>query len=329
MERKETLISVIIPVYMVEEQLDRCIKSVAAQTWKQMEIILVDDGSPDRCPQICDEWKARDDRIRVLHLAHQGLAGARNAGLAAAAGAYISFVDSDDYIHPQMMERMIHAIGESDLCICDYYRVLGTETKAMSSRGARAGTYSGDDIINHLLWQDEVFFCSACNKLYRNVLFSDLRYPSGKYYEDSFMIHRLLHTCQRVTIICDSLYYYVKRTESIMEKPYDIGRLDACEAMLDRAGFLLDQKMGQQVILITLRNYFWHYVEGFRHALFAKPVKRRIYFLRLRKLRRAYAAIYPQINKTSCRLWERMFLWGMRRMMGFLCIPGMMREALR
>lgn len=325
----ENLISVIIPVYKVEQQINRCVESVVQQTWKNLEIILVDDASPDRCPRICDEWKLRDHRIKVIHQSHQGLSAARNTGISTATGTYLAFVDSDDYIHPQMFEHMLQAIGSSDMCVSGYCRVFENQTEAKRYPPVCAGAYCGDEIINHLLWKDEVFWCSACNKLYRRELFSKIRYPVGKYYEDSFIIHRLLYQCRRVTVIMDELYYYVHRTDSITGTKYHIGRLDACEAMLNRADFLISHGMGPNVLMVTLRNYFWSYVKGFWHLLIAGHGERKAYRMRLRTLRLEYAAVYARMNREECRLWERLFLWGMRWMMGCLCIPGMMRELLR
>lgn len=325
----ESLISVIIPVYKVEQQINRCVESVVQQTWKHLEIILVDDASPDGCPRICDEWKLRDHRIKVIHQSHQGLSAARNAGISIAMGTYLAFVDSDDYIHPQMFEIMLQAIGSSDMCVSGYCRVSENKTEAKLYPSVCAGTYCGDEIINHLLWKDEVFWCSACNKLYRRELFSEIRYPVGKYYEDSFIIHKLLYQCRKVTVIIDELYYYVQRADSITEAKYHIGKMDACEAMLDRADFLISHGMGHDVLMVTLRNYFWSYVKGFWHLLIAGYDKRKAYCARLQTLRLEYATVYARMNKEECRLWERLFLWGMRWMMGCLCIPGMIRELLR
>ena len=112
------LISVIIPIYNVEAYLDECIASVIAQTYSNLEIILVDDGSPDNCPQMCDEWAAKDSRIRVIHKENGGLSDARNAGIDIATGEYIAFVDSDDWIVPEMYEKMLAALKTENAATC-------------------------------------------------------------------------------------------------------------------------------------------------------------------------------------------------------------------
>ena len=117
-------ISVIVPVYKVEKYLNRCVQSIASQTYENLEIILVDDGSPDNCGVLCDEWVQKDSRIKVVHKENGGLSSARNAGVAVATGAYVGFVDSDDYIHPQMYEKLYEALVENgadiSICGCDY-----------------------------------------------------------------------------------------------------------------------------------------------------------------------------------------------------------------
>ena len=119
------LISVIVPVYKVEKYLDRCINSIVNQTYRNLEIILVDDGSPDNCPAMCDEWAQKDPRIRVIHNPHKGLGSARNTGIDAARGSLIGFVDSDDYVYPNMYQRLYELMTENDadLSVCEYTRV--------------------------------------------------------------------------------------------------------------------------------------------------------------------------------------------------------------
>ena len=127
----EELISVIVPIYKVEDYLDRCIQSLVNQTYKNLEIILVDDGSPDDCPRICDEWEKRDQRIKVIHKENGGLSDARNAGMKVMVGAYVSYIDSDDWIAQDMYQKMINAIkkNNADICECAFERTSGIEKK--------------------------------------------------------------------------------------------------------------------------------------------------------------------------------------------------------
>ena len=142
------LISVIVPVYKVEAYLDRCVQSIVDQTYTNLEIILVDDGSPDRCPQMCDEWAKRDARIRVIHKPNGGGAQARNVGLERASGEYIAFVDSDDYLLPGMYEALLCALMQTncDIAECDYY-VVNSDVFPRYETIQRLKVYTPQDAI--------------------------------------------------------------------------------------------------------------------------------------------------------------------------------------
>ena len=146
------LISVIIPIYKVEEYLAECIASVVCQTYTNTEIILVDDGSPDNCPQMCDEWACKDSRIKVIHKANGGISDARNAGIDAATGEYIAFVDSDDYIKPDMLKKLHSAICKenADIAACG---ILNCEGEKQTTWGCRDFAGSSEQILA-LLYDD-------------------------------------------------------------------------------------------------------------------------------------------------------------------------------
>ena len=225
----QPLISVIIPIYKVEEFLDECIKSVTEQTYKNLEIILVDDGSPDKCPDICDKWAVEDKRIKVVHKPNGGLSDARNAGIDIASGAYIAFVDSDDWIVPEMYEKMLHAMifEKADICACgikscaiDYENIWGCESY-------RVGT--SEQIFN-LLYDDARYPVSAWNKLYRKECWKELRFPVGKICEDAFTTYKLIHLSKKIVQIPDALYCYRIRPQSIMTSNFSMQRMDEEEA---------------------------------------------------------------------------------------------------
>ena len=172
-------ISVIVPVYKVEPYLSRCLDSIINQTYRNLEIILVDDGSPDRCGEICDEYARQDSRIRVIHKANGGLSDARNHGIDVAIGDYIAFVDSDDYIATDMYEKMLARLelDNSDMVVCNYYRF---------DEGSAPPKDGYIQLPDRVLTQDEAFdfylqiggdYVSAWNKLYKRTIFDDLRYP--------------------------------------------------------------------------------------------------------------------------------------------------------
>ncbi len=238
MERE--LISVIIPVYGVEKYLARCVESVLAQTYADLEIILVDDGSPDNCPAMCDAFGARDSRVRVLHQANGGLSAARNAGLDAAGGAYVGFVDSDDYIAPDMYEKLYGALADTgaDMSLCGYRYVDEDGGTTVTLPPLPRRVMRPEEIFRQmekpaLEWR----YVTAVNRLYRRELFEGLRFRVGKLYEDEFMAPHVLARCARVAVIPDEPYFYVQHTGSIMNAPVTIRRLDAAEAYMERYDF--------------------------------------------------------------------------------------------
>ena len=181
---KNDLISIIIPVYKVEKYLEKCIESVLKQTYTNLQIILVDDGSPDNCGKICDEYDKKDSRIEVIHKANGGLSDARNVGISKAKGRYIGFVDSDDYIKEDMYEILLNLIKkyDADVSICNLYDVIdGNECIRNKENGIRE--YSRLDILKEVLL-DKNIQSYAWNKLYEKELFDEIKYPIGKKYED-------------------------------------------------------------------------------------------------------------------------------------------------
>ena len=222
------LISVIIPIYKVEEYLDECVDSVVAQTYKKLEIILVDDGSPDNCPQMCDDWAQRDVRIRVIHKVNGGLSDARNAGIEIATGEFIAFVDSDDFIKPDMLEKLLSAIQHenADIAACG---ILSCEGEKQTAWGCRNVIGESERILA-LLYDDTAYPVSAWNKLYRRKCWQNLRFPVGKTCEDAFTTYQLVHNANRIVMIPEALYCYRIRPGSIMTSAFSEKKMDEEEA---------------------------------------------------------------------------------------------------
>jgi glycosyltransferase involved in cell wall biosynthesis len=189
-------LSVIIPVYRVEATLDRCVESVLRQHVDDMEVILVDDGSPDHCPELCDQWAAKDGRIRVIHKENGGLSDARNAGIDMAKGDYITFVDSDDWIADNTYAPLLEKMGGID--ILEY---------AIANR-LSLGEHCYDDINEYWLNERAYTHTYAWNKLYRRQLFDDVRYPKGRIFEDIYILPQLLRKAQRVATTSHGGYHY-------------------------------------------------------------------------------------------------------------------------
>lgn len=182
-------ISVIVPVYKVEPYLDKCISSIVNQTYKNLEIILVDDGSPDNCPAMCDAWAEKDSRIRVLHQRNQGGGAARNAGLDLASGSLIAFVDSDDYIVPDMYAHLYTLLEQSvDIAECSYVEVVGDD--AVFACGYETHSYTVQEAMEEHI-RDRVFRQLIWNKLYRRHVMDGIRFPTDK----RLMMNSLLIGC--------------------------------------------------------------------------------------------------------------------------------------
>ena len=227
---KAPLLSIIVPVYKVENYLPKCIDSILAQTFTDFELILVDDGSPDDCPALCDAAAEKDARVRVIHQKNGGLSAARNAGLDAARGAWIGFVDSDDYIAPEMYEVLYQAVQSTgaDLALCDYAEVdeAGTPCPPMHV-SLSEGELTGQELLKRA---SGLMVQLAWNKLYRRAIFTQLRYPEGKLNEDLFLIPEVCLQIQKAVVVPKALYYYVQRGGSIMSGNKTLRHFDAAEA---------------------------------------------------------------------------------------------------
>ena len=233
------LISIIIPVYKVEKYFNKCVESVVNQTYKNLEIILVDDGSPDNCPNMCEAWAKKDSRIKVIHRKNGGLSAARNSGIEVAKGEYFCFVDSDDYVAEDYVKSLYEALksDNADMAICEVTEVdekYRTIDDTNSRQRLSNETKTGLELLDLILPAKTYAYVVAWNKLYKRELFNNLRYAEGKIHEDEFIIHRLFARCNRVAIIDKPLYYYLKRGDSIIGIGFNIKRMDAVEALEDR-----------------------------------------------------------------------------------------------
>lgn len=254
------LISVIIPIYKVEEFLDCCIRSIVDQTYSKLEIILVDDGSPDACPSKCDEWAQKDNRIRVIHKKNGGLSDARNAGMSIATGAYISFVDSDDWIAPDFYEKLYQSIVENNAQIAASGIVLAYSDYLQYDQSIYdRQVFSTEDALKTLI-NGRGFYAVAWNKLYQKSLFDGIEYPIGKLHEDEFVTYKLIGKATRLVLCQKALYYYRQREGSIMQE-WSIRHLDALDAFFERNKFLADNYpklyVGDKVtLLMTCVGFF-------------------------------------------------------------------------
>lgn len=209
-------VSVIIPVFRTEKYLKKCIDSVLSQTYGNLEIVLVDDGSDDNSPSICDKYAERDERILVIHKENGGLSSARNAGLLKATGDYIAFADSDDYIDRDMYENLVENIEDSDILICGYYSVKGDSIKKQPGFSERT-VLSKDEALKEL-FKDEKIKNHVWNKLFRKELFENIEFPEGKTFEDILTTYKLFEKAEKITFVPYFGYYYVDREDAISKQ---------------------------------------------------------------------------------------------------------------
>ena len=271
--KNRPIISIIVPVYNVESYLERCINSILNQTFKNFELILVDDGSTDGCKDICNEYKTKDKRIKVIHKENGGLSSARNAGLDIARGKYIGFVDSDDFINKDMYKTLFNTIQDnnSDMVICDYYKVNEDDINKFRNLKCNCENIKIKN-LNNLESIDNLFltgekFIFAWNKLYKRDLFSDLRYEQGRIYEDEYLAHRILYKCKKVSVIEVKMYYYVQRKGSLINSPFTVRRFDKVYAIKDRVDFLREKKLTnlEDKAEKTFIDYFvWNYFVAYQ-----------------------------------------------------------------
>lgn len=208
------LVSVIVPVYRVENYLHRAVDSLINQTYTNLEIILVDDGSPDRCPQICDEYAGQDSRIKVIHKPNGGLSDARNTGLAIASGDYLVFLDSDDYLHIKAIEILIsEAIRHKACIVCCGMNIVDSDNNIYDHRKCDENFVSNNIDATKLLLQDRFPHNFACGKLYKRELFDNLQFPVGRLYEDTATTYLAVNRAKSVLCLKDCLYYYERGRE--------------------------------------------------------------------------------------------------------------------
>lgn len=288
-DSKTLLVSVVVPVFNVESTLLECVASITAQTYHDIEIILVDDGSTDSSPLLCDQLANTDARIRVIHQKNQGLSGARNAGIAASQGAYLSFVDSDDCLAPAAIEIML-----ATMCEENADAVVGGIVN-IDQHGNRS-----DSILHQKALYDEIayweralsissgpqsmLFIISCGKLFRRQIFAEEAFDDGKLHEDEFIIHRLIARCGRIAFVHDGLYLYRHNPASITHNKSIRSYLDTAEALCLRSAYF-KSKGWMRLALWSLSGASWTLVEASTADPSARQDERHAHLLqRCRKL---------------------------------------------
>ena len=291
-------ISVIVAVYKMPEYLPRCIEGILNQTFRDLELILVDDGSPDECGQICDSYAAKDSRVHVIHKENAGVCVARNTGLdwvyENSESSWIFFHDNDDWIHPETLERLHRAAveGHTGISICGYQQTTG-EDPVIDPALLEPVTWTPKDF-----YMEHFVNATVCwGKLYRRDIFAGKRYPAGKYIEDEFLTYKLLFANETLAVIPAPLYAYYINPAGISKKSWVPKRLDAWEAYEQQIAFF--EAMGDEdLIKFRYRAYFeriWEYLCAARTASNADQLTKELRFME--KRRREFV---PRAWKKGC-----------------------------
>lgn len=264
-------ISVIVPVYMVESYLHRCVDSILSQTFVDFELILVDDGSPDNCGAICDEYAAKDSRIRVIHQKNGGLSAARNAGLDVAREEYYAFVDGDDWIHPQFLELLYSAVKKHGLLMacCNIARVADEKEAVIDLLFPVVLVKLPDEVYINIKGTRVV--PSACRILCHRDLFKNIRFPVGYLSEDLFTTYKLYFQCEKIACVDAPLYFYFQRQGSIMLSKWNEEKLKTLTKYRELIAFFSSRQHNtvfHAVILQYLHNLRFHYAEVVNCKLF-------------------------------------------------------------
>lgn len=256
------MVSIIVPVYGVEKYLEDCVNSLLVQSYADLEIILIDDGGRDNCPAICDKLAAKDARIRVIHKPNGGAASARNAGLDAAKGEYICFVDGDDWVHPDYVNHLLSNLKDADIGICGFFH--STKSRNEPKAPAQTGSFSNEEYLLQFLTD---WSCSLLwNKIFRREVIGEIRMAEGHKVDDEFFTYLVVMNSKTVAITDTPLYYYRIRGSSVMQTmgPH-LERI-----MLDRVEYIITryQNISEQMpqlteaffqdTLDTITRYWYH-----------------------------------------------------------------------
>ena len=291
-----SIIAVIVPIYNVEPYLRRCIDSIIEQTFSDFELILIDDGSPDDCPHICDEYAKKDKRIHVIHQQNGGLSAARNAGLdwifANSNSEWVTFIDSDDWVYPQYLEYLYRAVKE----VGTWISVCGTVYEKKMFHEMRTQRYEVQTMSPEDYWVERNGDVSvAWEKLYKKELFENIRFPVGMIYEDEFTTYKLLFAVQEIAVLTNCLYIYYFSETSILRSNWNEKKFANVDAVLKqieffkRNGYKRAGRMGRKKLAYVLKlDYSMIRSEQEKYGQYKKILEK--------KLVDSYRRMYPGLS---------------------------------
>lgn len=298
----DNLVSVVVPIYNVEKYLSYCIETLINQTYSNLEIILVNDGSTDSSGMICEEYKNKDNRVFVIHKENGGLSDARNVGLKYSKGKYILFIDSDDYVKLNMVEKLFDSCkkNQSDIGICYFEKVFDDSIQTNNVESATGDEYiiSGRDIISKIYHGDgsQIAF-TAWNKMYKRELFTanNIIYPVNRYHEDTFITYQLLFNAKKVSVVTEVLYYYRIRPTSIMTSLLTLKRvIDSIDAYVSSIEFFF-QNNDEELLELALNCYFMKTLRFYFQEV--RTVERKSRKLSIKYVLKVYKNIWEQYYK--------------------------------
>ena len=256
----EEKISIIVPVYNVEAYLERCVESILKQTYTNLEILLVNDGSTDHSGELCEQLALSDPRIRVIHKENGGLSDARNRGIDEASSDLIGFIDSDDYIDEDMYETLYRQMisSKADLSMCGHYDVYH-QIPEKQVDDIMTWELKPEEAIK-MVMEAKILSVTAVNKLYKRELFEQLRFEIGKIAEDAFIMIRLINQCQKVVATNEKKYYYVHRENSITTQKFSLKFLNVIEAYEQNANIIKENYPKLADVAIMRLNWSYFYV---------------------------------------------------------------------
>ena len=279
------LVTVIIPVYNVENNISYCLESVLKQTYKNIEILIIDDGSTDNSYDICQKYAENDKRITLLRQTNQGIAFVRNRGVEQAKGNLIFWIDSDDYIKCDIIEKLYNNLVEynADMSVCDYIKGSETDYSFTENKDIEIECFDNKKGLELIYKNDHFSFTMAASwaKLIKKELYKDLYYPDGKIFEDIYMSHHLIQKCKKIVYTNEIMYYYFQWPESILGKKLHIAKLDYLGAFEERIHFFKQlnyEEISEKAYLQYLHSLMWEYSrakEILKNKSMVKNIKRK------------------------------------------------------
>lgn len=322
------LITIIVPIYNVEKYLQRCIESLINQTYRNIEILLINDGSKDNSLSICIEYSSKDSRIKLISQENHGLAYTRNIGIQNATGKYVMFVDSDDYIHPQMAEILYKNLitENAEISSCGHAEVYDNGFIDVLNKKKIYKTYTAEKALQVFLFTYEVDII-CCNKLFLRTLFNGIKFPENKLFEDHYTVYKIIDKAHKIVFDSTPLYYYCKRNDSIGGSRYSTKNLQLKDAVEEECKYIIshyptiksDIELGEICWLIVLYDKMVIANEvdkDFEHYLQQKIKKHIILILNshhIKKNRKAQLILFS-INKS---LYKFLYTYYVRKYRGY------------